>query len=108
MAHEVQVLHSLIERFALQGGFGRDRGGMADELGHGLVDAVGLPVFPAYFEVGVFAAIGEGEQVVLFDVFWEELVIGVVDSEFAGFVLHLFDFFADGGGRVQDVLGFSL
>ena len=71
---------------------------MVDELSHGLVDAVGFPVFPTDFEVGVFASIGEGEEVVPFDVFWEELVVRVKDSVFAGFMLHLFDFFSYGRG----------
>ena len=48
----VEVLHSLVEGFALDGSFIGQSWDVAEVLGHFLVDTVGLPYFPTDFEVG--------------------------------------------------------
>lgn len=58
---EVLVLHPLVEGLALDGGFGRDEGALAEGGCHFFVDAVGLPLPPADFEERVFCIIEKRE-----------------------------------------------
>ena len=94
------LLHPLVKGFALNGCFVGLSGDVAEESSHVFVDAVGLPDFPADFEVREERRIVKREEVVPFDVGIRKTIVRVVDP-------HLSLFLDPGGSFIGNELGSS-
>ena len=71
----------MVKGFALNGRFIGLSGDITEESGHVFIDTVGLPNFPADFEVGEKCRIIKREEVVPLDVGIRKAVIRVVDPQ---------------------------